>query len=279
MATDGGRGMLNGTGAQTLLAASASPRPRRREERRVVRVWSSLLLAGGLAAGWGTVLHPTVIALASWRRGLTAVVHTPWWTAVHLVFAAGLGILLLAAAGLAHLCRRRGRHRGSTLVRATLRWARWAFLAALPLWWVAIAAEVTLVAPLAWAAARSGWLPGPDPVATPAAAEATALAPALLLGVWAFPRLAGYLAAGLMWVGVALWAWTLLRGAWILDVPVPPWLAAWGLAGGLLALAGLPVGAMVAARWAVWVTGLSSGLAALWVLAVGGWLWRRSWEE
>lgn len=167
--------------------------------------------------------------------------------------ALGMALLIPGVATLHSLLVRRGVARLSD-VAVTL------FRLALPLWWTTVAWELTIVPALG-----TTLLTAPPP---------SAVIEDLVQGAWAFPLLLGYAATLSMWAAVALWG---------LDLRQSPafagWAAPWAVMGGVLGCLGLPVAALIPARWAVWTMGVTGGIPGAWLALAAYRLWREAGDN
>ncbi|BAS26524.1 hypothetical protein [Limnochorda pilosa] len=230
-------------------AADAGPPPGQFLQPFIpLRIAGAMTLAGLLLSAGATLSHPPLGAVAGWDQGYRAIAADRTWVADHLVLAAGLLLLLPGGAAFHGLLLHRGAARLSAL-------AALALLLALPLWLITLAWEIT-VAPEVSRAVSSASLAAPS------------LPEAVARGLWAYPMLVGYAAGFLMWAAVALWGMDLLR-----HPGTPRWWGLWGVLGGILGLAGLPLGALVHARWALWTMAATSAVAGSWFALAGYLLW------
>jgi hypothetical protein len=194
-----------------------------------------LTLTGGLLLPVATMFHPPLTDPWAGELALEAVSKSLNWTGVHLLFGFGLTLWLL---GLSHCEQKICRPPAATPL----------WIVALGMWYLILVAELAVMPPLLTALTTFS-----DPIGR------ASLQP--LWDAWfAFSLTGGYVAMGLVWLGVILGSLRTLGAE-----NRPGWWLHWGWLSGVCGIIGL-IGALLVPEQAVILLLVTSLPPYLWTL-------------
>lgn len=202
-----------------------------------------LALMGWVLVAVATALHPREAAFGSGTQALRDITGNPRWIPIHLLLALGFTLLVPA---FSHFESRLAYRGTPARTHALSRLGAQLFRASLPLWLMVASWEIAILTAMASA-------PG-------TVIDVSPLWVALVRGLRNFSLLLGYVAAFLMWGTLVSWG---VAGRITGSLSRP--FSIWAVVGGILGWVGLPLGALVSARWGVWALAATSAVGAIWI--------------
>jgi hypothetical protein len=198
--------------------------------------WSgSIALLGNILFAVSTAFHPMIIDPWAGLTAMEAIADSPahWeWDHALMAVAVILWLAGLAAGGESYVDK----------LHVGTRSASRLFIAALAMWLIILAFELTTL---------------PE-IALTLAANASPVLSAMAIGLFAFGLVAGYLAMILVWLGVTLLAWRMRQLRHF-----SRWLGNAGVYGGLIGIAGIGV-TMLQPEGTFWLLAATSLAPFLW---------------
>ncbi|MHB1126754.1 MAG: hypothetical protein ACYC2T_07305 [Bacillota bacterium] len=193
-----------------------------------------VILAGAILSAASLLLHPPSTNPWATDTGLLQIATSSYWVLDHYLLAMGVTLWLGGLASTEVIFRK---HPEIPRNAARL------FIASLAVWLVIAAMEI-------------GVLPG---IARAVQGSNDTSLLVVARGLFSFSPLAGYFAAFLIWLGISILGWALLRES------CPPWLSYWGLYGGIVGIAGAIL-SIVLPDLSLVITTIASAPPYLWTL-------------